>query len=106
MPAGFVVDHIDNNRENNQISNLQLLDQRGNVLKGKVGQRKRKPVKVKKLRSMEYYLERFSKWFILYEKAKQEGNAKQAHKCRSYIAKDRAILKQNYNIDADEKIGR
>jgi hypothetical protein len=39
-PDGYkiVVDHIDNDRQNNKLENLQLISQRQNVSKGKVGE--------------------------------------------------------------------
>ena len=41
IPAGMVVDHIDNNPLNNQPSNLQLLTQKENLAKSKLDNPKR-----------------------------------------------------------------
>lgn len=79
---GMVVDHIDNNRFNNHVSNLQTLTNRENVSKGRVN-------KTSKYMGVSWY-EKFKKWrAIIQHNGKRynigsftnEEDAKKAYDC-------------------------
>lgn len=105
IPAGYVVDHIDSNRSNNDLSNLQLLSSRQNVLKGKVSKTVHKLYKPRKYKSQEYYENKFILFYKQYEYYKEIGNAQKCHSLRASICNYRNILKEIFNIDIDEKLG-
>lgn len=87
-PAGYVVDHIDNNSLNNHVSNLQLLTPRENVNKEK--ERPLRVVKMPKYITEEKINTKLAYYTDLYEQAKQDKDADKVHKLRSYISQWRA----------------
>ena len=91
-PAGMVVDHIDNDASNNDISNLQCITVRENLAKEKANWNvKETPCQLNKPRS--FYEEKLAKYEALYEEAKANHDADKAHKLRANISQCRARLR-------------
>lgn len=100
VPEGIVVDHIDNNHldlENYRLENFQLLTSKENLEKER-GKSTRE-IKCKLDRPLSYYEEKLAKYTALYEKAKAEHNAKEAHKQRCNISGINARIRywKNHN---------
>lgn len=87
-PAGYVIDHIDNNSLNNHVSNLQILTPRENVNKEK--DRPPRIVKMPKYITEEEILRKLKGYEEAYEQAKKDHDADAAHKLRGYISTWRA----------------
>lgn len=95
VPEGMVVDHVNNqhfNIEDYTLDNLQLLTPAENINKEKPENNIR-TMACKLSRDRKWYEDRLNKYTALYEKAKAERNAKEAHKQRSNIANIRARLR-------------
>lgn len=95
VPEGMVVDHINNqhaNIEDYKLDNLQLLTPAENVSKDKP-QNNTKTMKCMLSRGREYYEDLLNMYTSLYEIAKEEGDAKEAHKLRSNISQTKARLR-------------
>lgn len=101
VEAGYVVDHINNKHdtlEDYTITNLQLLTPAENLYKE---YDKTEPTIYKPARNkgIEYYQEKLENYTKLYEQAKKNHNAEEAHRLRSNIANNRAklnyLIKQN-----------
>ena len=72
VPEGMVVDHIDDDKKNNNIKNLQLLTPHENLCKGTA--KCTKAVKCKMNKPREFYEEKVNYYFDLYEKIKKSGD--------------------------------
>ena len=72
VPEGMVVDHIDDDKKNNNIKNLQLLTPHENLCKGT--KKCTKATKCKMTKPREYYEEKVKYYFDLYEKIKKSGD--------------------------------
>lgn len=105
QPHGMVVDHIDECKTNNHLSNLQLTTSRENILKSRVarGLDINRQMKCKLNKPRSFYEDKLSKYTVLYEKAKEEGNATEAHKQRSNVSNARAKLNY-YDAHLDEAL--
>lgn len=86
----LVVDHIDNNKKNNHISNLQVLTPSENIWKDR--EHNIKELKCK-FRPREYYENKLNYYLGLYEEAKVNKQAARVHSLRSYISQYRARLR-------------
>lgn len=94
VPAGYVVDHINNQHsriEDYHLDNLQLLTPKANVTKERICNIKEIPCKLSRPRS--YYEEKLAKYEVLYEEAKKNRDKKGAHKQRTNIAQIKARLR-------------
>lgn len=91
IPQGFVIDHKNSNKLDNRLCNLQLLTPKENINKER-GESTRE-IYCKLDRPRSYYEEKLAKYEALYEAAKDNGNADEAHKQRSNIANIRARLR-------------
>lgn len=99
VPAGMLVDHIDNDKTNNNIFNLQLLSPSVNLSKSRVVFKE--PMKCNLKKPREFYVERIELYLSLVEKAKLDNDAKTAHKYRVYVSQYRAKLKY-WDLHNDE----
>lgn len=99
VPEGMVVDHIDNNKKNNNINNLQLLTPHENLCKGTAKCTKTKKCKMTKPR--EYYEEKVNYYFELYEQIKKSGDWKKAHDINGLLNIARARLRY-WDLHRDE----
>ena len=95
IEEGLVADHIDGNKNNYNISNLQPLTQKENVAKAnhKDYQINVKETKCNMHKPKSFYETKLEIFLQQYETAKAEGNAEKAHKLRGNIAGTRARLR-------------
>ena len=91
-PLGMVIDHIDNNPSNNDISNLQCITQRENSLKENPTWNT-KEIKCKLNKPRSFYEDKLNGYLDAYEKAKEEHNAELAHMLRINITHTRGRLR-------------
>ena len=95
---GMVIDHIDNNPLNNNLSNLQEITQSENSNKD------RKNVRVKKaslIHDLDWYKNKLAEYIIKYEEAKKDHDAKASHRYRSSISSYKAQIR-DWELNKDE----
>ena len=100
VPEGYVVDHINNIRTDNRLSNLQLLSPKDNINKGK--QFHVTLLKCKLTKDRSFYEEKLKKYTELYEEAKLDKDREAAHKWRSYVSQYEAKLRY-YDLNKEDK---
>lgn len=86
----MVVDHINNNKLDNNLNNLQLLTPQENLNKDKPSTR---ILKCKLDRQLSYYTDKLEKYLYQYELAKKSGLQELAHKLRSNISQTKARIR-------------
>ena len=96
IPAGMIVDHIDNKHEtiyDNRLENLQLLTPAENLAKEKAPSDWQKKCDMGK--PLEFYENQLKSYLEEYKKEKEEhtSSTKKAHKLRSSIAQYRARIR-------------
>ena len=94
VPEGFVVDHINNQHstlEDYHLTNLQLLTPKQNLAKDKAPSTRELKCQLNKPRS--FYEDKLKKFEALYESAKLNKDAEEAHKLRANIAQTKARLR-------------
>ena len=91
IPQGFVIDHINNNKLDNRLENLQLLTPQDNINKTRVSSIKE--IRCQMTKPREFYENKLNKYSELYEKAKENRDAEAAHKFRCNIAQCKARLR-------------
>ena len=89
---GLVADHIDNNKDNYNLDNLEATTPKHNVNKDKTNWHTSE-IKCKLDRPRSFYEDKLEKFTVIYEKAKADGNAEEAHKARGNISQTRARLR-------------
>ena len=89
--AHMVVDHIDNNKSNNHISNLQLLTPGDNIWKGRKHNVWLLKCKLDLPRS--FYETKLAYYTDLYETAKLNSDSDRVHKLRANLAQTKARLR-------------
>lgn len=104
IPHGFVCDHINNNKLDNRLENLQLLTPQENVNKTKVNSTKE--IKCQMTKSRSFYEEKLAKYEALYESAKDNRDADKAHQLRCNISQCKARLRywDSHKTEHDEYI--
>ena len=104
VPAGFVVDHINNKHETIEdyhISNLQLLTPGQNVAKDRDGDWLKYELPCKLNRPRTFYEDKLNMYLAKYEKAKADHDAEAAHYLRCNISQYKARLRY-YDAHIDE----
>lgn len=100
-PQGVVIDHIDNNPFNNDISNLQPKTPKENLHKEHkdwcTGQ-----LKCKLNKPLSFYEDKLNKFLALHEEAKAAGDAEKCHKLRCNISATRKRI--NYHKAHKEEV--
>lgn len=91
IPNGIVIDHINSNKLDNRIDNLQMLTPKENVNKERPESTKEVKCQLNKPRS--FYEDKLNKYLELYESAKLNKDANAAHKLRGNVALTRARLR-------------
>ena len=91
QPESMVVDHIDNNKQNNNKDNLQLLSPYQNIWKERAHFNYQLKCDLTKPRS--YYEEKLAYYIAMNEEAKERHDSEACHKCRSNIGSVRARLR-------------
>lgn len=103
VPAGMVIDHINSNKVDNRLENLQLFTPKENINKERKTSTREEKCKLDRPRS--YYEDKLSKYEALYEEAKANKDADKAHHLRSNIAQTRAKLRYyDSHIEEAQKV--
>lgn len=102
-PQGMVVDHIDNNPRNNDISNLQCITPGENLAKERTNWNTYE-LKCKLNKPRSFYEDKLAHYEALHEQAKAEHDAEAAHALRTNISQCRARLRyyDNHIEEAQE----
>lgn len=87
---GMVIDHIDNNSLNNNLSNLQEITPAENLAKDKKYTRILKPSLI---HDLDWHKNKLAEYTAKYEKAKKEHDAEAAHKYRASVANYKAKIR-------------
>lgn len=91
-PSGMVIDHIDNDSTNNDITNLQCITISENLAKEKPNWHVSE-TKCKLNKPRGFYEEKLEKYELLYEVAKENKDVELAHKLRTNIAQTKSRLR-------------
>lgn len=102
-PSGMVIDHIDNDAENNDISNLQCITPGENLAKDRTNWHKSE-LKCKLNKPRTFYQDKLENYLLAYEQAKKDHNADLAHALRTNVAQTKARLRyyDNHILEALE----
>ena len=94
VPAGYVVDHINNKHtklEDYKLENLQLLTPAENIAKEKSESNRLMKCNLKK--PLDEYINKLEDWLLIYDNAKKEHDANKVHMARSMVAHCKAQIR-------------
>lgn len=102
-PQGLIIDHIDNDADNNDISNLQCITPSENLAKERTNWNVRE-IKCQLSKPRSFYQDKLEGYLLAYEQAKKEHNAEAAHSLRVNISQTRGRLRyyDNHILEALE----
>lgn len=101
VPEGYVVDHIDNDKGNNSISNLQLLTPRENLQKSRPKAKYIPPIGRKKTYTREYAKSKLAEWEAKAEQAKIDHDAKKYHDSMTSVSQWRRRIELLFGEDEE-----
>lgn len=101
IPMGMLLDHLDNNKTNNNLDNLRLVTPSENIVKERPECNK-KLIKCKLNKPRSFYEEKLNKYLTEYEAAKLSKDPKLCHKLRENISQTRARLRY-YDLNKEVK---
>lgn len=90
-PEGYCIDHINDDKADNRLSNLQLLTPQDNINKNKRHNIRIMKCKLNKDRS--FYENKLNEYLALYEEAKANKDRIATHKWRTYVSQYKARLR-------------
>lgn len=90
VPEGYVIDHKNNNKFDNNINNLQLFTPKENITKEKPSNRL---IKCSLKKPLKYYEDKLDMYLYQYNLAKKQGLQELAHKLRSNISQTRGRIR-------------
>lgn len=91
VPAGKVVDHINNDPLDNRLENLQIITQGENLAKDRA--HNREPMTCDMNKPLSWYEDKLTQYLAKNEEAKEAQDAELAHHYRSLISQYRAKIK-------------
>lgn len=89
---GLVADHIDNDKNNYNLENLQAISPKENVNKGKDNWHI-KETRCQMTKPRKFYEDKLEKFLAEYDEAKKNGEADKAHHLRGKISQTRSRLR-------------
>ena len=101
IPTGMVIDHIDNNKTNNNLHNLRIVTPSENISKDRPKANKT-VMKCKLNKDRSFYEAKLNEYLALYKEAKEKKDQTAIHKWRTYVSQYRARLRY-YDLNKEEK---
>lgn len=101
IPMGMVIDHIDNDKTNNNLDNLRIVTPSENITKERPNANKTL-MKCRLTKDRSFYESKLNEYLVLYEEAKTAKDIPAIHKWRTYVSQYRARLRY-YDLNKEVK---